>query len=73
MRYRSRRSLDDSRGDLTAFVVVFVPSSIIALIVACTAQALGLEWRSLHPGAEHAQAVFGGVTAAVYTFLSHLK
>jgi light-harvesting complex 1 beta chain len=40
--------------------------------IALTAQLLGWHWRSWLPGAEGVKSIFGGVKAAVYTFMSYL-
>jgi light-harvesting complex 1 beta chain len=49
----------------TAFLVI-VPIALLG-------QLLGLHWRSWLPGAEGATSAFGGVKAAVYTFMSHIS
>jgi light-harvesting complex 1 beta chain len=59
---------EDSRN----FWVIFVLSYPVLLAIALTGQLLGWHWRSWLPGAEGVDSVFGGVKAAVYTFMSHL-
>lgn len=49
--------------------VAFVVIAPIALL----GQLLGLHWRNWLPGAEGATSAFGGVKAAVYTFMSHIS
>lgn len=55
-----------------AFWVIFAPSFVVFLAIALIGQLLGWHWRSWLPGAEGVQSIFGGVKAAVYTFMSHL-
>lgn len=55
-----------------AFWVIFVPSFAVFLAIALIGQVLGWHWRSWLPGAEGVKSIFGGVKAAVYTFMSHL-
>jgi light-harvesting complex 1 beta chain len=55
-----------------AFWVIFVPSFAVFLAIALVGQVLGWHWRSWLPGAEGVKSIFGGVKAAVYTFMSHL-
>ena len=59
---------DDSKS----FWVIFVLSYPVLLAIALTGQLLGWHWRDWLPGAEGVNSVFGGVKAAVYTFMSHL-
>jgi light-harvesting complex 1 beta chain len=59
---------DDSKS----FWVIFVLSYPVLLAIALTGQLLGWHWRDWLPGAEGVTSVFGGVKAAVYTFMSHL-
>lgn len=51
---------------LWAAFVVIVPIALLG-------QLLGLHWRNWLPGAEGAKSAFGGVKAAVYTFMSHIS
>jgi light-harvesting complex 1 beta chain len=44
----------------------------VFLAIALAGQLLGAHWRTWLPGAEGVKSVFGGVKAAVYTFMSHL-
>ena len=58
-----------SHGDRLILWVAFVVIVPIALLGAL----LGLHWRKWLPGAEGATSAFGGVKAAVYTFMSHIS
>ena len=60
--------LNDSR----TFWIIFAPSFVVFLVIALFGQLLGWHWRSWLPGAEGVKSIFGGVKAAVYTFMSHL-
>jgi light-harvesting complex 1 beta chain len=62
------RATPDFRGWMVLFALSFVAFMVIALI----GQLTGLQWRAWLPGAEGVKSVFGGVKAAVYTFMSHL-
>ena len=55
-----------------AFVLIFVPCFAVLLSFAVLAQMVGLRWKSWLPGAENMTNVFAGVTASVYTFMSHI-
>jgi light-harvesting complex 1 beta chain len=58
----------ESRSFGLIFVVVFP----VFLAIALCGQLLGWHWRTWLPGAEGVKSVFGGVKAAVYTFMSYL-
>jgi light-harvesting complex 1 beta chain len=58
----------ENRKDLLIFGLSFV----VFLVIALTGQLLGRPWREWLPGAEGVGSLFGGVKAAVYTFMSHL-
>jgi light-harvesting complex 1 beta chain len=45
---------------------------VVFLVIALLGTAMGLHWRTWLPGAEGMTSIFGGVKAAVYTFMSHL-
>ena len=55
-----------------SFWVIFSFSFMVFLVIACFGQLLGWHWRTWLPGAEGVKSIFGGVKAAVYTFMSHL-
>lgn len=61
-------SLPGNRKDFLIFGLSF----IVFLVIALTGQLLGRPWREWLPGAEGVGSLFGGVKAAVYTFMSHL-
>jgi light-harvesting complex 1 beta chain len=54
------------------WTVIFALSFLVFFAIALSGQLLGWQWRSWLPGAEGVKSVFGGVKAAVYTFMSHL-
>lgn len=62
------RSVAESRKELLIFALGFV----VFLVIALAGQLLGKPWRTWLPGAEGVESLFGGVKAAVYTFMSHL-
>ena len=57
-----------SRG----YGVIFALSFMVFLAIALLGGLSGRHWRSWLPGAEGVDSIFGGVKAAVYTFMSHL-
>jgi light-harvesting complex 1 beta chain len=61
-------AIDVRRG----WAVIFAIGFVVFLAIALIGQLLGWHWRSWLPGAEGVKSVFGGVKAAVYTFMSHL-
>jgi light-harvesting complex 1 beta chain len=56
-----------------SFYTIFAVGFVIFSAIAIVAGTLGLQWRSWLPGAEGVKSLTGGVTAAVYTFMSHLQ
>jgi light-harvesting complex 1 beta chain len=52
--------------------VLFVLSFAVFMVIALTGALLGRPWREWLPGAEGVGSLFGGVKAAVYTFMSHV-
>jgi light-harvesting complex 1 beta chain len=58
--------------DVRGWSVIFASSFLVFTVIALCGQLLGWHWRSWLPGAEGVKSVFGGVKAAVYTFMSHL-
>jgi light-harvesting complex 1 beta chain len=58
--------------DVRGWTVIFALSFITFMVIALLGQVLGWHWRTWLPGAEGVKSVFGGVKAAVYTFMSHL-
>ena len=59
--------------DVRSYGLIFGVSFLVFLGVAVLGQLLGWHWRSWLPGAEGVKSIFGGVKAAVYTFMSHLQ
>jgi light-harvesting complex 1 beta chain len=58
--------------DSKAFYAIFAVGFAVFLMIAVTAQIVGLQWRSWLPGAEGVKSMTGSVKAAVYTFMSYL-
>jgi light-harvesting complex 1 beta chain len=58
----------ENRKELLLFGLSFV----VFLVIALSGALLGRPWRTWLPGAEGVESLFGGVKAAVYTFMSHL-
>ncbi len=56
----------------SSFALIFALSFVVFLAIALMGQVLGWHWRSWLPGAEGVKSLYGGVKAAVYTFMSHL-
>ena len=52
--------------------LIFGLGFVVFLVIALTGAVLGQPWRTWLPGAEGVESLFGGVKAAVYTFMSHL-
>ena len=59
---------DESRS----FGFIFALAFSVFMVIAVFGQLLGWHWRTWLPGAEGVKSVFGGVKAAVYTFMSYL-
>ncbi|MCB1998809.1 MAG: hypothetical protein H6932_07565 [Burkholderiaceae bacterium] len=57
------------RADLPIYLLSF----IVFLLIAFAGALLGQPWRSWLPGAEGVKSLFGGVNAAVYTFMSNIQ
>ena len=54
-----------------AFRMVFALGYAIDFVISLVSSLTGLPWRSWLPGAESCKSLFGGVQAAVYSFMSH--
>ena len=54
------------------FALVFVPCFVLLFFVAAIGQVLGMSWKSWLPGAENMTNIFSGVSAGIYTFMSHI-
>lgn len=59
-------------GESRSFWFIFALGFSVFLAIALVGQVLGWHWRTWLPGAEGVKSIFGGVKAAVYTFMSHL-
>lgn len=57
--------------ETVTFRLVFALGYAVVLPIALVGLLTGLQWRSWLPGAESCKSVFGGVQAAVYSFMSH--
>lgn len=53
-------------------LLLFGLSFVVFLVIALTGAVLGQPWRTWLPGAEGVDGLFGGVKAAVYTFMSYV-
>ena len=53
------------------FWTVFVLGFAVVFTIALVGSLTGMPWRSWLPGAESCKSLFGGVQAAVYSFMSH--
>ena len=58
--------------DVRSFSLIFALGFLVFLAIALLGSAMGLHWRTWLPGAEGMKSIFGGVKAAVYTFMSHV-
>ena len=56
----------------SAFWGMFSLAFVILFVFALASSVLGVQWRSILPGAENAKGLVGGVKAAVYTFMSYI-
>ncbi len=59
-------------GESRSYWFIFTLGFAVFLSIALIGQLLGWHWRTWLPGAEGVKSMFGGVKAAVYTFMSHL-
>jgi light-harvesting complex 1 beta chain len=64
----TRRPPIDTHMSRMVFAVAFV----VFLAIALVAQVLFMHWRDWLPGAEGQRGLIGGVTSAVYTFMSYI-
>jgi light-harvesting complex 1 beta chain len=62
-----------AKGDKLTFALVFVPCFVLLLFVAAIGQVLGVSWKSWLPGSENMSNIFSGVSAGIYTFMSHIS
>jgi light-harvesting complex 1 beta chain len=61
-----------SRSNDIAFWIVFVLSFLFVFSIALFGTLTGMRWRRWLPGAESCRSFFGGIRAAVYSFMSYL-
>lgn len=61
-----------AREDVRSFWILFALSFAVFLAMALVGQLFGRSWRSWLPGAEGVSSMFGGVKAAVYTFMAQI-
>ena len=57
--------------ETVTFRMVFALGFVVVLAIALVGSLTGMPWRSWLPGAESCKSLFGGVQAAVYSFMSH--
>jgi len=57
--------------ETVTFRMVFTLGFMVVLAIALVGSLTGMPWRSWLPGAESCKSLFGGVQAAVYSFMSH--
>ena len=51
---------------------LFAAGFLVFLLIALVGQLLAMPWRSWLPGAEAEKSMLRGVSAAVYSFMSHI-
>ena len=61
-----------AKGDKLTFVLVFVPCFVLLFCVAAIGQLMGISWKSWLPGAENMTNIVSGVSAGIFTFMSHV-
>jgi hypothetical protein len=61
-----------AKGEKLTFVLVFVPCFVLLFCVAAIGQMMGISWKSWLPGAENMSNIVSGVSAGIYTFMSHV-
>jgi len=61
------------KSDKLSFALVFVPCFVLLFFVAAIGQMCGVSWKSWLPGAETRTNLFSGVSAGIYTFMSHIS
>jgi hypothetical protein len=55
-----------------AFWMIFAPVFVILFVASVFASLVGMQWRSLLPGAEDSKGFIEGVSSAVYTLMSYI-
>ncbi len=61
-----------AKDEKLTFVLVFVPCFVLLFCVAAIGQMIGISWKSWLPGAENMTNIVSGVSAGIYTFMSHV-
>lgn len=69
----TRTATPAAHKGVRADVLIYALSFCVFLLIALFGATLGLQWRSWLPGAEGVKSLFGGVNAAVYTFMSNIQ
>jgi hypothetical protein len=69
---RRRADTDPTAGTRPGFYAIFGVSFVVFLLIALLGLLSAQRWRRWLPGAEHEHTLIGGVTSAVYTFMSYL-
>ena len=64
---QEREMMDET----VTFKLIFALGYVVVLGIALVGLLTGMRWRSWLPGAESSESLFGGVQAAVYSFMSH--
>jgi len=59
------------KAESFTFRLIFSLGFIVIFSIAMVGSMTGMRWRSWLPGAESCKSVFGGVQAAIYSFMSH--
>ncbi len=59
------------KDESTTFRMIFAMGFAVLFVIALVGSLTGMPWRSWLPGAESCKSLFGGVQAAVYSFMSH--
>lgn len=65
---KQERALMD---ETLTFRLIFTLGYVVVFGIALVGLLTGMRWRSWLPGAESSESLFGGVQAAVYSFMSH--
>ena len=70
---RTRITYDQrSKNHDIAFWMVVALSFVVIFSIALFGTLAGMQWRRWLPGAESCKSFFGGIRAAVYSFMSYI-
>ncbi len=61
----------DLKEEGLTYRMIFAMGFVVVFVIALVSSLTGMPWRSWLPGAESCKSMFGGVQAAVYSFMSH--